>query len=226
MNLLLAADVRGVRNHVELVLLLVSAALMEPEEDTTAESEHGNGTVVPDEKGIFGDGGEGLAKSGGEGRHEVPVRSDERSHVLGRLGESELETRNGREDLGETDERVGRNLHPDADGGGVVALVHVGTARSLLVDFALDDAGGDHSRGSEDETKSHTLDGGEADTLLAEEWVQDVVNDGDEDNEGDGVDVSDDIVGETVQDEGVGLRGQVVVHLVVREPVKGNPREA
>lgn len=82
----------------------------------------------------------------------------------------------------------------------------------------LDDGGADHGEGGEHEAKGHALDGSEADVGFAEGRVQEVVHDGDEDDEGDGVEVGDDVVGDAVALHGGGLRGEVVVHLVVGEP--------
>lgn len=123
----------------------------------------------------------------------MPVRGDKRAHVLGGLGEGVLETGDGGEDLGEADEDVGEGLDPDGEGGGALALVHVLAARALLVDVVLDDGGGDHGDGSEHETGEHALDGGEPNSLLAEEGVEEVIDDGNEDNQGDGVKVGDDL---------------------------------
>jgi len=106
----------------------------------------------------------------------MPVRGNERSHVLRGLGKGKLETGNRSEDLGETDENVGHGLHPDVDWGGVVARVHLVAAGARRVDVVLDHGSGDHGERGEDETKGNALDGCEADVCLAEGRVQEVDN--------------------------------------------------
>jgi len=156
----------------------------------------------------------------------MPVRCHERPHVLGCLCERKLESSNRCEDFGETDKHVGHGLGPDVDRGWVVAAVHVFAARALGVDVMLDDGSGNHRERCKDETEGDALNGSEADVCLAESGVEEVVNDGNEDDQGDGVEVSDDIVGNTVTGHCSGLRREVVVHLVVAQPVKRNPGEA
>lgn len=220
------ADVVGVGQHVKDVLVLVGRTLVDPEQDTTDESQDSNDTVVPHEQGVLGQRDKGLTDGVGERGHEVPVRGDERTHVLGSLGEGEFQTGDGGEDLGETDKHVGDSLGPHVDWRRVITAVHLVAAGARLVDVVLDNSCRDHSERGKHETECNALDGGEADAGLAERGVEEVVNDGDEDNQGDGVEVGDDVVGDTVTGHGGSLGGKVVVHLVVRQPVQGNPSEA
>jgi len=199
---------------------------MEPEERSTNRRQDGNSSIVPHKQGILSKGDQSLPNGVGEGRHKVPVAGDERAHVPGSLGECILETGDRGEDLGETNKHVGDGLHPDSDGGLFFARVHVFAARALLIDVVLDDCGGNHGEGSHGESDGHALDGGEADAGLAEGGVEEIVDNGDEDDEGDGVEIGDDIVGNTAEFHGGGLRRQVVVHLVVGDPIERNPGEA
>lgn len=100
----------------------------------------------------------------------------------------------------------------------VFAAVHEFAAHGGVVDVVLDDCCGDHGKGGEHEAEGHALDGCELDVLLAEEGVEEVVDDGYEDDEGDGVEVGDDVVGDAVEGHGGGLGDEVVVHLVVGDP--------
>jgi hypothetical protein len=106
-------------------------------------------------------------------------------------------------------------LRPDVDRSGGIAVVHVFPAVACLVDVVLDYGCGHHGHGSEDETEGHALDGREADVCLAESRVEEVIYNGDHDDEGDGIQVCDYVVGDAVAGHGCGLRGEVVVHLVV-----------
>lgn len=218
---------RRICQHIELILPLIRRPLVEPEAHTTDKHDNGARRIQPNEQRILRQRGKSLADSVGEGAHEVPVRGNQRPHVLGRLGEGVLETGNRREDFREADEHVGHGLHPHGEGSRVVvARVHVLAAGAELVDVVLDDGGAYHGQGGEHEAEGHALDGGEADAGLAESRVQESIDDGDEDDEGDGVEVGDDVVGDAVERHGVGLRRQVAVHLVVGEPVERDPGEA
>ena len=145
----------------------------------------------------------------------MPVRSDQRTHVRGRFCKRKLESSDGCEDFRETDEHVRDGLGPDVDWRWVVAAVHVLAAWALGVDVVLDNSSGYHGEGREDETECDTLDGSEADVCLAESGVEEVVYNRDEDDEGNGVEVGDEVVGNTVTCHCSGLRGEIVVHLVV-----------
>lgn len=212
------AHVRRVGKHVEAILLLVRRALMEPEQHTSNKRQNSNGSVVPHQQRVLRQRDKRLTKRVGERRHEVPVGCNKRSHVLGGLGEGELQTGNRCENLGETDEHVRNGLRPHVDGRESVARVHVLAALAGRIDVVLDDSGADHGEGREQETECDTLDGRELDAGLAKCGVEEVVDNGDEDDERDGVQVGDDVVGDTVTLHGGGLGGQVVVHLVVRKP--------
>ena len=210
--------------HIQRILQLIRRPLVNPKQDPADERQQRRRHVIPHEQRVLGERDQRLADGIREGRHEVPVRGDDGAHVLGGLCERVLEASHGCEDLGETHEDVGHGLDPDVERGadlvavGVLAAVHVLAADGGVVDVVLDDGCGDHCEGGEHEAEEHALDGGELDALLAEEGVEEVVDDGDEDDEGDGVEVSDDVVGDAVEGHGRGLGHEVVVHLVVGDP--------
>ncbi|CAG9978285.1 unnamed protein product [Clonostachys byssicola] len=231
---LVLAEVLGLLEHVPLVLVGVEVAEAEPEDDTADERDAGDGGVVPDEEGVAGEGHKGLADGGGDGAHEEVDAHDEGLHVLGGLGEGILVRGDIGEDLGDTDEDVGEGLSPDVDGGGGAGLARLGglavgdvpaAVGVHLVDVVLHDGGGDHGEGGDDETSGHTLDGGGGDADPAEAGVEEVVEDGDHDDDGDGVEVLDDVVGDAVELHGAGLDGQVTGHLVVGEEEDGQEEE-
>lgn len=115
--------------HVKLVFLPVHAAVGEPKEDTSAEGDDGDGTVVPDEMGIGGQGSESLSQGGGESSGEQLNGLDERTHVFGRLGESILKGGDGREDLRDGDEDVDTSDGPNGNGRLVVWVSSLVEAR-------------------------------------------------------------------------------------------------
>lgn len=189
----------------------------DPEADTTKEGQDGNDGVVPNEKRVGRERDEGLTDSGRECAHEQVYGHDQRLHVLGRLGESVLVRGHVGEDLRDTNENVGQRLCPHVDRRDTLKVRRVGAAWRLPVDVLLHHGCGDHRERAEEEADTHSLDGGETDAELAEGRVNDVVHDGDHDDDGDGVQVLDDVVGDPVQLHGRRLGGQVTSHLVVGE---------
>lgn len=89
----------------------------------------------------------------------------------------------------------------------------------------LDDSGPDHGSGTGHEPKRHPLDWSKVDTHATETGVDNAIANWDEDDEGKRIEVGEDIVGQTMRGHGSGLGRQVVVQLVVGEPVDGEPAE-
>lgn len=223
---LVAALVLGRLEHVPLVLLGVEMLEAEPEGDATDEGDAGDDAVVDDEEGVLAEGDKGLADGSGDGAHEQVHRHDEGLHVLGGLGVGVLVGCDVGEDFRDTDEDVGETLGPDVDGGrGTVLAAGVVAALAHCVDVVLHDGRGNHGEGRDEETDSHTLDGSKRNAELSEAGVEDVIDDGDHEDDGDGVEVLDNIVGNTVELEGGGLGGQVSGHLVVGEEEDGEEEE-
>lgn len=223
--------VLGGLEHVPLVLLGVEMLEVEPEGDTTDKGDDSDNDVVPDEERVVGERGEGLADGGGKSGHEEVDTHDEGLHIFGGLGVGVLVGCDVGEDLSETDQDVGETLGPDVDVGGgtllTVRVLAVGVLATgaLLVDVVLHDSGGNHGETRDQETDCHTLDRGEGNAHLAETGVDKVIDDGNHDDNGDGVQVLDDIVGDTVEDHGGGLGGQVTGHLVVGQVEDGEVEE-
>ena len=211
-------------DRVELVLLLVQVAVLEPEDDARYEREDGHDAVVPDEERVARERDKRLADRARERRHEQEHAHDERAHVLRRLGERVLEAGDRREDLGEGDQHVRARLDPDVErrhervAVRVLARRRAVTARVRLVDVVLDDGGPDHRGGAGEEARSDLFERREVDANAAQGGVDEEIEDGDADDEGEGVEVGKNVVGDTVRGHGSRLRSQVVVQLVVGEP--------
>lgn len=212
--------------HVPLVLLSVEMLEVEPEGSATNESDDSNDDVVPDEERVTREGGEGLADGGGKGGHEEIDRHDEGLHVVGGLGVGVLVRSDVGEDLTETDEDVRQTLSPDVDVGRLTTItVGILTAGALFINKMLHNRRRNHGESRDDETDCHTLDGGEGDTQLAEAGVKKMINEGNHDDDGDGVQVLNDIIGNTVELHGGGLSGEVTSHLVVGQMEDGQVKE-
>lgn len=63
---------------------------------------------------------------------------------------------------------------------------------------------------SHEKSSRDTFQRGEFDSPSTEEWVEEVVHDGDKDDEGEWVEVGDDVVGDTAQVHCCCLGGKVV----------------
>jgi len=209
--------------HVEVVLLFVKRAVLEPENATSAEGNDSHGTVVPDKEGIGGEWDKGLADGGGDGGHEQSKSRNERSHVLGGLGETVFEGRDGSKDLGQGNQDVRGGLGPNVDRGGAVVTAGMSATGRSFIDIVLDDAGADHSHRAHPETGGNLLKGGETNAALPEEGVQDQIAERNEDDQGKGVQIGEDVVGNSVKRHGSSLRGQVVVDLIISDPVEREP---
>lgn len=103
------------------------------------------------------------------------------------------------------------NPNVEVDEGLGFASRRVLAADRALVDEGLGDTGEDHGDRSAHESGKDLLDRGKVDTGAAEGRVDKEIEDRDEDDQCEGVQVVEDIVGETVSVEEGSLRSQVVV---------------
>jgi hypothetical protein len=96
----------------------------------------------------------------------------------------------------------GTNLQPDGNRRGSFALVHVLAAGAEFIDVVLDDAGSDHGCGAEVEANGNFLEGGKVVAGPADGWVEDVVYEWDDDDDCEGVELGDDVVGDAIESHG------------------------
>ena len=188
---------------VELILLAIKLIVGQPEADATNESQDRHDGIVPLQQGVLRQTNEGLADSRGEGVHEERDGLDQGAHVPGGLGEGVLEGGDRGKDLGDTAQHVGEGLDPDGDGRELLVLVEtvVGVLAAVaeLVDVVLGDGGGDHGGACAEEPGRDALDRREFEAHSAEARVDEAVHDGDEDDQGEGVEVVDDVVGDAAE---------------------------
>jgi hypothetical protein len=120
------------RQHVELILLLIHAAVGKPEDDTRDEGNDGDTAIVPDEMGVGSKRGEGLSQGSGKGSGEELNSLNEGTHVLGCLCKGILERGDGGENFGDSDEDVDAGDSPDRNGGLVVGVAGLVVAGGLV----------------------------------------------------------------------------------------------
>lgn len=218
---------RAIRvESVQVILLGVEVAESEEEDDTAQERGASQTNEHPHDGWVEGCGGQGLGEGRAEGVGEEVHGLDEGLHGRRGLGIGVLEAGDGGEDLGETDEHVGRGLDGDVhvvtvgdavdDGGGAEGLAVAGSGG---VDDVLDDGGVHHGEGGDDEAQGDTGDGPEGDLQTAHNRVNDRLEEGNEDDDGDRVKVLHQIVGNAVAVHLAGLGDKVTGELAVDDPV-------
>ena len=144
---------------------------------------------------------EGEVEGSGEGRPELREGHDERLRFLGSLGESVLDGVAG-EDPGDTNEDVRTRNDLKGDRSRIGETIDtltlrwsVNVARGPLVDELSENGGILRGKSSCEETGADALDGGDVDSHLPGIRVDEVVEDGDGGDDGDGVQVLDQAVG-------------------------------
>ena len=199
------------------------------EDDRSARGENGNTGVHPQNLGVDEDRDESLVESRAEGVGEEVDTLDERLHRRRGLGVSVFETGDGNEDFGQTDEDVCRRLHGDVhhigQGGLPVHASRTGAwcviTRSGGVDEVLHNGSVGHAHGGEAKADGDTHDRAQLNTSAAEDRVDNTVQEGREDQDGDRVEVLHEIVRHAVALHLAGLRDEVGRELSVAHPEDG-----
>jgi len=206
------------------VLLVINVLEQEPEDD--GEDTAGNGTTakVPGEVGVLDDGGAGKTDEVGDGGGEEVDGGNETTHVWGCARVSDTVGGDVDEELGDTADGVGDGDPPDGDGSdeGDTVGVNAGlagtelTARAELVGVGVEDGVADTTESGESETGGHASNGAVADVEVTEHGVETVVQNGGHEDNGEGVEVADNVVGDTVGGEHGGqVRGSGTDTIVV-----------
>lgn len=212
------------------LLVLVVATVQRPEHTAGNSTRHAQPSVHPQQLRIDGGGRERNRQRGAKCVGQQEHGHDERLHGAGGARVGVLEAGDGGEDFGKADEQVGWGLHRHVHvvgGVGAVCLQRGGAGGGGLVagagavDEFLDAGRVGHCEGAEEEAPGDARDGLELDADLAQGRVEELVADGDEDDDGDGVDVLHNVVWDAVQLHLPGLRDEIVEHLRVDDPVDG-----
>lgn len=211
---------------VHLVLILVVVAEDDVEDDASDERRATDTSVHPEVLGVDGNGNQSLGDSSTESVGEEVQRLHKGLHGRGSLGVSILKTGNRDENLRDTNEDVGRSLNGDVDIVGQLSLA-VLSSRALsrilvagpsVVDEMLDDGSVGEAQSSEPEANGNTHNGLELDASLSEDGVNDLVEDGSEDQDGDGIEVLHEVVGHAMALHLAGLGDKVGRELAVANP--------
>lgn len=147
---------------------------------------------------------------------------DTGSHVDWSFGKGVFEGGDRCHNLGDTYQAVRNNLNPDGDWGfGSFDIAVVGSISTGMkfVDVVLGDGRADHGHTGQEETDRDLLDRSEVDLSLPEGWVDGTIHNWDQGDNEEGVEIVDDIIGYSRETHSRCLRGKIVGHLVVGEPV-------
>jgi hypothetical protein len=212
---------------IHLILSIVQVMEQDPDGTSSKETSNRQPSKHPHDRGVVQQRIQRLGNGGAKGVGEEVHGLDEGLHRRRRLGVGVLETGDGCEDLGDTDEHIRTGLRGNVDvvtldgAGGVLG----GIAQRLTVtwtgcvDVVLNDGGVDHGEGRDPETTGDTIDGGESDVALAQERHEELVDKRQENDDGDGIEVLHKIVGDTVTSHLTGLSDKVVGEVTVHDPV-------
>lgn len=211
--------------------IFLGIVMTEEEVEDAASDERGDSdtSVEPQVLGVLSNGNESLGDGGTESVGEEVDRLDERLHGRRSLSVGVLETSYRDKDLGNTNEDVGRCLDGDmyVVGQLVAAILASSTlagcavTRSSVVDQVLDDSSVSETEGSEPETNGDSRNRSELDAEVTQNGVYDLLNDGSEDQNRDGIKVLHEIVGHSVTLHLTSLSDKVGRELTVANPEDG-----
>lgn len=214
--------------RVHLILSLVEVVEQDPDRAAGDERSNSQTAEHPHDRGVVEERVECLGDGGSERVGEQVHGLHEGLHAGRRLGVGVLETGDGGEDFGDTNEHVRTSLGGNVDVvtlGDTIDLASiakwVAVAGTSLVDVVLDDSGVDHSERCNPETGGDTVDRREVNLVLAEEREEPLVHDGQEDDNSDRIEVLHQIVRDTVTSHLTSLSDEVVGEVAVYDPVDG-----
>ena len=214
---------------VHLILSLIEVVEQNPDDAASDERRNSKTSKHPLDLGVDDKRverlGDGRSESVGEEVHGL----DKGLHAGRGFGVCVLKTSDRGEDLRETNEHVSTGLGGNVD---VVTLVNaidkisvavagMRVARTGLVDVVLNNASVNHGEGCNPESGYDTVDRREWDLVLAECRHEPLVNNRQENDNGDGVEVLHEIVGNTVATHLTGLGDEVVGEVAIDDPVDG-----
>jgi hypothetical protein len=195
--------------------VVVKVREAEGEDERSDEKGNRQGDVWPDQERVGNDGREGEGNGVGNSLGKEADRVDESLHPSRGTGVGQFVGGNVHENLTDSRQDVQGNLPCDANGGDGVASRCLVTARRSGVDLCLDDSGDDHVGTVKEETNAHSRHGLERVAHLLTEWVQTPGDDGSSNDDGEGVEVVHDVVGNVVKNH----RSRHVVLLITNTAV-------
>lgn len=215
------------------VLLVIDVLEEEPEDD--GEDTAGNGTTakVPGEVRVSDDGRAGKTNEVGNGGGEEVDGGDETTHVRRSTRVGNTVGGDVDEEFGDTTDGVGDSDPPNGDGSdegntvGVNASLAgtVFAARTELVGVGVEDGVANATKSGESKTGGHTGNGAVTNVPSAEKRVKTVVQNGSHQDNGQGVEVADNVVGDTVGGEHGGQVGGSGTDTVVVKVLDGEETE-
>lgn len=206
-------------------LVLVEMLVPEPEDDGLDGKSNSGTTPDPDEVRV-GDGWrDDLTQSRGKGVGEEEQGHDERLHALWGTGVCDFVGGDVAETLTDGSQHDVWQLDPDADWRNIVTGRGCVSAGRSLVNIVLDNGTTSSGDSGEGETEGDSADTAEFDVRLAKTGIDDVGQEGNEDDNGQGVEVAEEIVGCTCGYHGCTLGGGDGTNTTVVDVVDGEVEE-
>lgn len=196
-------------------VLIINIPIKEPEYSRKDEPRDGAAHKRPYQMRIRQGRDKPLTDCRRDGTREQEERNDHAPHIPRCARIRQFVRRHERKHLRQRAQHVDRDLGPDWDRGDAVsdsAACSVIPARRGLVDPPLQDRADDLSRCGEAEAKGNSLDGVEADVVLAERRIDPVTQDGRCDDDGQRVEVGEEVVRSALGGHSCGLGVENVSH--------------
>lgn len=197
----------------------------EPEDPTCNKARNGQTCIRPDHLGVFGHRRKSNTKSRTKGILQKEKRHDKRFHCHWSLGVGILQTGNGGQNFRHTNQEISGSLKSNVDSVRSVSVLRSTRHGEFVtwtssIDEMLQNGSVNHGGSAKHETPENLGDGSER-RESSDERIHDTLANGDENDDGDGVDGLENIVGETVELHLTGRRNEIVRHLAVNQPVDG-----
>ena len=193
--------------HIQLILIAVQLPIHNPKAHPAHKTQYRANPIIPHQQRIIGKIHKRLSERRADRRHKQVKAHHKTAHVAGGFGERVFQRGDAREDFRNSNEDVRACLRPDVDFDDGVAGSSVVAAVGLPVDILLEDGGPDHGCCAGEKPERDFLDGGEVDAHFPQARVDEAVDDRDQDDQSEGVEVGEDVVGDVVERHSGRLRG-------------------
>lgn len=178
-------------------LVFVHVSVADPEDNRLDGKRHGRRTPNPNQIRVLDHRGQNLAQGTGERRGEQEQRHHQRPHVLRGTGVGQFVRGHVAETFRDGSQRDGGHLDPDRQGRNASANITgrgVEAAGAGLIHPPLHDRRDDAGNHGNDESTGDAADATKSDLVLAQQGVDDVAEKRDGDDDGQWVEVAEQVI--------------------------------
>lgn len=189
------------------VLVLVDVTIYPIEDNSSHQTNNCGCSEIPSDIGVLDDARAGKANGISDCSVKEIESRHETSHVLRRAGIGNSVSWHVHEELGDATKCIGYGHPPNADVGDQRHAVRMDTrraravvsARSELVSVVVKDRISCTAGACEEESRKHTRRGAVVNVVLAEQWIEVIVQDWCHEDDGERVEVADNVVWDAVR---------------------------